>query len=465
MYFSSLLFLFLFLPTVLLIYYVLPRKLKNSFLLISDLIFYGWGEPVFILIMPVSILTNYIFGILIEKHRANEHLAKMFVVLSVVISLGLLCIFKYTGFFADMLRYIPVFSDLPKVSIALPIGISFYTFQTMSYTIDVYRGDTKAQKNLIDFSTYVSFFPQLIAGPIVRYRDVAVQLKERKETIEKFAHGIRRFTIGLAKKVLIANQMGFLWDTLRPDAAANGIAGAWMGIIAFSLQIYFDFSGYSDMAIGLGKMFGFDFIENFDYPYISKSITEFWRRWHMSLSSWFRDYVYIPLGGNRCKVPRHIFNLFVVWGLTGFWHGANFNFILWGLYYFMLLVLEKYIYGKYLAKLPGVLQHIYSLLFIISGWALFYFEDFSQLFSYIGYMFTASGGFIGHDACVTILSYAPILVVSILACLPVWKNIYAKFKNRKWMGVIEIVLCLVILVMCTMALTSESYNPFLYFRF
>lgn len=457
-------FLFLYLPLVLLGYYILPWKCRNLFLLIVNLIFYGWGEPVLILIMLISIAVNFVCGILIENHRHNERLKKVFLIISLVVSLGLLGAFKYLGFLTDILRQLPVFAFLPKIKLALPIGISFYTFQTLSYTVDVYRREVPAQRSFVAFGTYVSFFPQLIAGPIVRYSDVAGQLVGREESVSKFASGIRRFSVGLAKKVLIANQMGLLWDTLRttPDM---GVAGAWVGIIAFSLQLYFDFAGYSDMAIGLGRMFGFEFIENFNYPYISKSITEFWRRWHISLGSWFRDYVYIPMGGNRCKIPRHIFNLFIVWGLTGLWHGANFNFVLWGLYYFVLLVLEKYVYGKALEKLPSFIKHIYALFFIILGWTLFYFEDFGALTLHLGMMFGQSGFSVGKDALSIIISYIPLLTVSLLACVPVWRNIYSKIHTKKWSGLIETVLVFAVIIICTAALVNDSYNPFLYFRF
>ena len=456
--------MFLYLPLVLLGYYILPWKCRNLFLLIVNLIFYGWGEPVLILIMLVSIAVNFVCGILIENHRHNERLKKVFLIISLVVSLGLLGAFKYLGFLTDILRQLPVFAFLPKIKLALPIGISFYTFQTLSYTVDVYRREVPAQRSFVAFGTYVSFFPQLIAGPIVRYSDVAGQLVGREESVSKFASGIRRFSVGLAKKVLIANHMGLLWDTLRttPDM---GVAGAWVGIIAFSLQLYFDFAGYSDMAIGLGRMFGFEFIENFNYPYISKSITEFWRRWHISLGSWFRDYVYIPMGGNRCKIPRHIFNLFIVWGLTGLWHGANFNFVLWGLYYFVLLVLEKYVYGKALEKLPSFIKHIYALFFIILGWTLFYFEDFGALTLHLGMMFGQSGFSVGKDALSIIISYIPLLTVSLLACVPVWRNIYSKIHTKKWSGLIETVLVFAVIIICTAALVNDSYNPFLYFRF
>ena len=414
--------------------------------------------------MIVSVVSNYIFGLLIEKYCDNQKRKKTFLVLSLVISLGLLAVFKYTGFVTDILRAIPPFSFMPKINLPLPIGISFYTFQTLSYTIDVYRGDTKAQKSLVSFGTYVSFFPQLIAGPIVRYTDIAKMLDERRENISQFADGIKLFAVGLAKKVLIANQMGVLWDTIR-GTSSNGIVGAWIGIISYAFQIYFDFSGYSDMACGLGKMFGFEFMKNFNYPYVSKTITEFWRRWHISLSSWFRDYVYIPLGGNRCKLPRVIFNLFAVWALTGLWHGANFNFIAWGNYYFVILVLEKYVYGKYLEKLPSLPKHIYALFLILLGWTIFYFEDFGQFATYLTSMFTLKNGIIGGDTLSTILMYLPILIVTAMASLPIWKNTYLKLKDKKYMGVLEIAFCAVVIVLCTASLINQSYNPFLYFRF
>lgn len=463
MYFSGLLFLFLYLPLTLGIYYLTPRRFRNAFLLFVNLIFYGWGEPTLVVIMAISIITNYICGLFIEKYRSDERLKKTFLVLSVVISLGLLGTFKYAGFFSDMLRKIPLFAMLPKIKIALPIGISFYTFQAMSYSIDVYRGDTKAQKNIISFGTYVSFFPQLVAGPIVRYKDIARQLEERKENIPQFADGVRVFIIGLGKKVLIANQMGVLWDTLRPMSETGGIIGAWIGALAYTMQIYFDFSGYSDMAVGLGRMFGFEFMRNFDYPYISKSITEFWRRWHISLSQWFRDYVYIPLGGNRCKIPRQVFNLFAVWFLTGFWHGANVNFILWGIYYFILLALEKFVFGKYLERLPKIFKHIYSMFFVMLGWMLFYFEDFGELFAYIGHMFYGKAA--GSDAMSIIISYLPLILVSIAACAPFGKSLYCKFKTKKFFAGLEFVFLAAVMLLSAASLAANSYNPFLYFRF
>lgn len=429
------------------------------------MIFYGWGEPTLILIMAVSIVTNYVFGLLIEKYSDNKRLKKTFLVFSVVISLGLLGAFKYTGFFTDILRKIPLFAAMPRIRLSLPIGISFYTFQAMSYSIDVYRGDTKAQKSIVSFGTYVSFFPQLVAGPIVRYKDIERQLAVRHENVAQFAGGVRIFLIGLGKKVLIANHMGALWDQLRPMADSGGTAAAWIGILAYTMQIYFDFSGYSDMAVGLGRMFGFEFMKNFDYPYISKSITDFWRRWHISLSGWFRDYVYIPLGGNRCKVSRHIFNLFVVWFLTGFWHGASVNFILWGIYYFALLALEKFVIGKYLERLPCVLRRAYTMFFVILGWVLFYFEDLGELTAYLGCMFKIHGGTAVWDAAAIVLSHLPLILVSAAACTQLGRHLYERVRESKFYGVFEIVFLGAVLVLCTASLAADSYNPFLYFRF
>lgn len=433
-------------------------------MLAANLIFYGWGEPVLIVIMVISIITNYVCGLLIEKNRDNKRLTKAYLLVSLIISLGLLGVFKYTGFLTDLLRQIPPFAFMPKIELPLPIGISFYTFQTLSYTIDVYCGDTKAQKSVISFGTYVSFFPQLIAGPIVRYVDIADMLDGRRENIKQFAEGVKLFLVGLAKKVIIANQMGVLWDSLR-NISDMGVVGAWFGIASYAFQIYFDFSGYSDMACGLGKMFGFEFMKNFNYPYISRSITEFWRRWHISLSTWFRDYVYIPLGGNRCKFPRIIFNLFITWFLTGMWHGASLNFIEWGLYYFIILVLEKYVYGKYLDKVPAFVQHLYSIIIILFGWTIFYFEDQSELLTYAINMFTLKSGIISCDSFSIIVSYLPLFVCGALTSLPCWKNFYLKIKDKKYTIIAETFFCAAILLLCTASLVNQSYNPFLYFRF
>lgn len=455
--------MFLYLPIVMGIYYIIPKRYRNAFLLIANLVFYGWGEPVFVIIMAISVLSNYIFGLLIEKYRGNKSRMRVFVIFSLIISFGLLAVFKYAGFFSDILRGIPIFSAMPKIDIALPIGISFYTFQAVSYIIDIYRGEAKAQKSIIKFGTYISFFPQLIAGPIVRYVDIADMLDNRRENIHQFADGVRLFTIGLSKKVLIANNMGMLWDSVR--GMESGLLGSWIGMIAYTFQIYFDFSGYSDMACGLGKMFGFEFMKNFNYPYISKSITEFWRRWHISLSTWFRDYVYIPLGGNRCKLPCVIFNMFVVWVFTGFWHGASLNFIVWGIYYFVLLVLEKYVFGRYLEKLPSAIQHIYALLFIILGWTIFYFEDMGQMLDYVSLMFTLDGGIITKNCASIILSYLPMIAVTVIGCTPLAKNMWDRVSNKRLLATVQAVLVVLGLVLCTAQLVTQSYNPFLYFRF
>lgn len=464
MVFSSIIFLFMYLPFVLLIYYIVPRELRNLFLFIVNLIFYGWGEPVFVLLMLFSTVVDYTHGYFINKYRDNKRKAKGFLISSVVINLSLLGFFKYAGFLADTLN-VMTFVNLPVLTIPLPIGISFYTFQTMSYSIDVYRGDAPVQKNIITFGTYVALFPQLIAGPIVRYKDVAYQLDHRRETLDQVTHGVKLFMVGLGKKVLIANQMGAMWDAIRETGQSNGVLGSWIGIAAYTFQIYFDFSGYSDMACGLGNMFGFEFLKNFNYPYISKTITEFWRRWHISLSTWFREYVYIPLGGNRKGIKRQIFNLLVVWLLTGFWHGAAYNFILWGLYYGIILIIEKFILMKWLDKLPSAIQHIYTLFIVMIGWTLFYFEDMGQLLSYLSCMFDFTQGIIGQKALSITLSYLPLFVVASLASTPLGAKLYEKVRNQGFVWIPETAYCAVVLLLCTASLVNQSYNPFLYFRF
>ena len=426
-----------------------------------NLIFYGWGEPKLVVLMIISTLINYISGLLIGKFKDekgnNKKGAKIVLIISVIVNIALLGYFKYAGFIGSILH-------LKVGEIPLPIGISFYTFQTMSYTIDVYRNDAHTQKNFITFGTYVSLFPQLIAGPIVRYRDVEAQLNERHENLEQFTEGVKIFMVGLCKKVLLANQMGKLWDIMRADQSA-GILGSWVGIIAYTMQIYFDFCGYSEMAIGLGKMFGFDFLINFDYPYISTSITEFWRRWHISLSTWFKEYIYIPLGGNRKGLARQIFNMFVVWTLTGIWHGANYNFILWGIYFFVLLVIEKSFLLKVLKKAPKVVTHIYALFFIVIGWVIFFFEDMGELWAYITRMFTPSAGLISHDCLVNVIAYLPLLLIASFACTPVAKKLYANVEKKSWSWIPDAVLCLLGLIVSTASLVSSGYNPFLYFKF
>ncbi len=466
MVFSSLMFMFIFLPVVLAVYYILPRRFRNAFLLIADLVFYGWGEPVLISLMLVSIAVNYAAGLLIAKWQSDEKKKKTVLILSVIIDLGMLAFFKYAGFAAKNIGTLLPSLHIPVPKIPLPIGISFYTFQIMSYTIDVYRGDTSAQKNIVAFGTYVSLFPQLIAGPIVRYRDVDAQLSQRRENPEQFAKGVRLFLLGLAKKVLLANPMGLLWDTLRETENAGALA-AWVGVIAFSFQIYFDFSGYSDMARGLGNMLGFEFLENFNFPYISKSITESWRRWHISLGTWFREYVYIPLGGNRRGKARTLLNLLIVWMLTGFWHGASWNFILWGLYFGIILILEKLFLLKALEKLPAVVSHLYSLFLIAFGWVIFYFADdvggLPALLDFVPRLF--SGGVASADAVTAILGGIPVLLAACIASTPLVRNIYFKLRNKKGFTAVELAASAVILLLCTASLVSDSYNPFLYFKF
>ena len=464
MVFSSLIFIFVYLAIVLPVYYLCPKKFRNALLFAVSLVFYGYGEPVFILLMLFSVTMNYVFGLLIGKYSENRKKAKVLLVVNVVLNLALLGFFKYAAFFVDTLKIIPAFSGLETPDIPLPIGISFYTFQTMSYTIDVYKGNCKVQKNFVALGTYVALFPQLIAGPIVMYVDVEHQLTHRQENWSMFTRGVKLFMVGVAKKVLIANQMGNLWAELKPDTE-SGLIGAWIGIIAFTLQIYFDFSGYSDMARGLGNMLGFEFLKNFDFPYISKSITEFWRRWHMSLGSWFREYVYIPLGGNRCKTPRHMFNIMAVWFLTGMWHGASWNFILWGVYFGVILLIEKYFLLKKLEKLPAIFSHVYSLFLIILGWAIFDFTDMAQMGEYIGAMFSIENGLLSEAATPLVLGYLPLIAVGWFMSMPIARKMILKIFSVKGGWVLETLAIVVVLLLSVASLVSSSYNPFLYFRF
>ncbi len=462
--FSSLVFLFAYLPITLLAYYLVPRQGRNIFLFIINLVFYGWGEPMLVLLMVFNIFFNYIGGFLVDKYRQDKKKKKLFLILTCVLDIGILAVFKYTGMITETLNMLP-FLNIPELQISLPIGISFYTFQTMSYVIDVYRDDAPVSKSFINFGTYVALFPQLIAGPIVRYKDVAYQLTHRKETLEQFTKGVLLFMVGLGKKVLIANQMGTLTTAMFATTDENGVIGTWVGIIAYTFQIYFDFSGYSDMACGLGNMLGFEFLKNFNYPYIAKSITDFWRRWHISLSTWFKEYVYIPLGGNRKGVKRQIINLLVVWGLTGLWHGASYNFLLWGLYYGLLLILEKFVLKRFLEKLPAVLQHIYTMFIVIIGWGLFYFTDMSQLGSFLTDLFNFGNGLCGAQALTLILSYLPLLIVAAIASTPLGSKLYSRFSDTRHIWIFETLFCIVILLISTASLVDQSYNPFLYFRF
>lgn len=464
MVFSSLVFMFAYLPITLLAYYLVPRQGRNIFLFIVNLIFYGWGEPKLVLLMVFNIFFNYTGGWLVDKYRADAKKKKLFLILTCVLDIGILAVFKYTGMITETLNMLP-FLNIPELQISLPIGISFYTFQTMSYVIDVYRDDAPVSKNFINFGTYVALFPQLIAGPIVRYRDVAEQLVNRRETLEMFTKGVKLFMVGLAKKVIIANTMGTLTTNIFATTDENGVVGTWVGMIAYTFQIYFDFSGYSDMACGLGNMMGFEFLKNFNYPYIAKSITDFWRRWHISLSTWFKEYVYIPLGGNRKGVKRQILNLLIVWGLTGLWHGAAYNFVLWGLYYGLLLILEKFVLKKFLDRLPSFVQHIYTLFIIIIGWGLFYFTDVGQLGEFMVDLFNFGNGICGDQAFNLIMSNLPMLIIAAVASTPLATMLYTRFEHRRFMWIPETLYCMGILAVSTASLVNQSYNPFLYFRF
>lgn len=466
MVFSSTIFLCVYLPLVLLGYYICPKKGRNLFLLIVSLVFYAWGEPKYVFLMIFSILVNYIFGRLMDKNRGRQKRMKLLLVLSVVIDIGLLSVFKYTDFIITNINAI-FGANFDLLNIALPIGISFYTFQAMSYTIDVYRDDVRVQKNLIDFGMYITMFPQLIAGPIVRYADVQDQLADRSVTTADFSEGIMRFVVGLGKKVLLANQMGAVWSEIYALGGDVSALMAWTGAIAYTFQIYFDFSGYSDMAIGLGRMFGFKFPENFRYPYQSVSITDFWRRWHITLSTWFKEYLYIPLGGNRRGLTRQALNLLIVWSLTGFWHGAGWNFVLWGLYYFVILFIEKLFLLKALDKLPKFFRHVYALLLIIIGWVIFASDDVSVLLPYLGSMFGANGAIGGMDVY-TLLTKAALLVICCIASTELPKKLFlsaAGAMNEKAAFTLKSVLMIALLALSMILLIGDSYNPFLYFRF
>ena len=463
MVFSSTLFLFLYLPVVLAVYYLVPRRWRNLWLFVVNLVFYGWGEPVYILLMLFSVTLNYVNGLLIGRFRKSEpRKAKTVLIVNTVLNLGLLVFFKYFDLLAETISRIPGVA-VPTLGLTLPIGISFYTFQTMSYPIDVYRGDAEVQRNYVRFGTFVALFPQLIAGPIVRYKDIADQLEERDYTVDRFASGIGRFTLGLAKKVLIANNVGVLWDTMSASTELS-VAGAWLGAIAFSLQLYFDFSGYSDMAIGLGRMLGFEFLENFNFPYISRSITEFWRRWHISLGTWFRDYLYIPLGGNRLGLKRQLFNILVVWALTGLWHGANWTFLLWGLYYAVFLLIEKAFLLKKLEN-QHVLNRVYTLLITVFGWVLFQLDSMDEVLRYWKTMLgIGARGFVSETDLFYGRSYAVILVIAVLASTPLFRRISEILPTRV-KNVLLPLLTLAALIVCTAYMVDATYNPFLYFRF
>lgn len=468
MLFSSIVFLFTFLPAVMLLYYLLPVRFRNVILLLASLVFYAWGEPVYLFLMLLSILFNYFSGLDIARNLQDKRAAKRSLVFNLIINLAVLGFFKYEGFVLDTLNGIlPV--HISYHALPLPIGISFYTFQILSYIIDVYRGNVKVQTNLPNFALYVTMFPQLIAGPIVQYADVDEQLASREVSRTKFGEGSMYFIRGLAKKVLLANTSGMIFTEVSGLAKGNiAVMTAWLGAFAYMFQIYFDFSGYSDMAIGLGKMFGFEFNMNFNYPYVSKSITEFWRRWHISLSSWFRDYVYIPLGGNRVSKIKHIRNLLIVWFLTGLWHGAAWNFVAWGLYYGVILIIEKYFLSPVLDRLPDVVRHIYSIVLVVIGWVLFFSSSFGQAADYIRVMFGAGAhGFADRESMYLLTSNLILWLILIFGSTPLVHFRYEHMlRSKKWnTTIINSVVYAALFIVCIAYLVTETYNPFLYFRF
>ena len=468
MLFSSIVFLFSFLPAVMILYYLLPVRFRNVILLLASLVFYAWGEPVYLFLMLLSILFNYFSGLDIARNLQDKRAAKRSLVFNLIINLAVLGFFKYEGFVLDTLNGIlPV--HISYHALPLPIGISFYTFQILSYIIDVYRGNVKVQTNLPNFALYVTMFPQLIAGPIVQYADVDEQLASREISRTKFGEGSMYFIRGLAKKVLLANTSGMIFTEVSGLAKDNiAVMTAWLGAFAYMFQIYFDFSGYSDMAIGLGKMFGFEFNMNFNYPYVSKSITEFWRRWHISLSSWFRDYVYIPLGGNRVSKIKHIRNLLIVWFLTGLWHGAAWNFVAWGLYYGVILIIEKYLLSPVLDRLPDVVRHIYSIVLVVIGWVLFFSSSFGQAADYIRVMFGAGAhGFADRESMYLLTSNLILWLILIFCSTPLVHFRYEHMlRSKKWnTTIINSVVYAALFIVCIAYLVTETYNPFLYFRF
>ena len=457
MLFSSIFFIFSFLPAVLLIYYLSPMRYKNIVLLIASIIFYSWGEPIYVFLMLFSATFNYSMAKDLYNNKKN-------LIFTVIVNLFILSFFKYYGFLIDTVNSL-FNSNIEYTSLALPIGISFYTFQGLSYIIDVYRGNIKVQNSLINFTLYLCLFPQLIAGPIVKYKDIELQLNKRSTNLVLIGHGTIRFIMGLGKKVLLANNLGLVYTQIMAlSPGESSVVVSWIGIIAYTMQIYFDFSGYSDMAIGLGKMFGFEFMENFNYPYISKSITEFWRRWHISLSTWFKEYLYIPLGGNRVATPRHIFNLLVVWSLTGLWHGASWNFVVWGLYYGVLLILEKYLLSDLIEKLPSWAKHVYTLVIVMIGWVFFSSENLTTALQYIGHMFgIGDSSFSNMTALYYLRTNFVLLLFGGFISTPLPFSILGDFCGKR--GVIGILLIFGIFILSIGYLVYSSYNPFLYFRF
>ncbi len=465
MVFSSVTFILGYLPLVLILYYLAPRRARNGILFLLSLLFYAWGEPVYVILMLISTAADYSFALYADRwnQKGKHKKARRAIYATVIFNLGMLGFFKYTDFLIGTMNSV-LGTELPLLNLPLPIGISFYSFQTMSYTIDVYRGEAKPQKSPLDLGAYVALFPQLIAGPIVRYTTIAHELNHRQESWDQVSEGLSRFMIGLGKKVLIANQVGQVFAALTASGAEElSILSAWLGAVCFALQIYFDFSGYSDMAIGLGKMLGFNFLENFNYPYIAKSITDFWRRWHISLSSWFRDYVYIPLGGNRKGKRKQYRNIFIVWLLTGIWHGAGWNFVIWGLYYAAWLLLEKALLGRYLTKLPKILQHAYALLIVLIGWVIFSIEDLAMMKLWLQTMFGLSGApLLSKGALFYLKNYGICIIMGMVASIPWHKKWH--WKETK-LAVLENVIWIGLFIICMAFLVSDTYNPFLYFRF
>ena len=469
MLFSSITFLFLFLPIMLAVYYIAPPQWKNLLLLAGSLIFYAWGEPVYIILMILSILLNYFCGMDIENKSENEAKAKRSLVFAITVNIVLLVFFKYFGFLVESTNTLFGIS-IPYRELALPIGISFYTFQEISYIVDVYRGKVKAQQSLVKYALYVSMFPQLVAGPIVCYGDIEKQLTTRKISGRKLGQGAMLFIIGLSKKAVLANTLGKIFEEISSTSASNlTVLMAWLGCITYAFQIYFDFSGYSDMAIGLGRMFGFEFKKNFDVPYISKSITEFWRRWHISLSSWFREYVYIPLGGNHVTISRNIVNLLIVWMLTGMWHGAAWNFIVWGIYYGVVLVLEKYVWGAIVDRWPSVLQHIYALVLVLVGWVFFFSPSLGAALRYLFAMVGGGAGFANKEVFFVILTHWLFYLLAVIGSTTLGSRMLRAILNVSENHTVRTVITLVVffgmLAISVAYLIADTYNPFLYFRF
>jgi len=477
MVFSSLTFIYAFLPLMMTIYFAVPKKFKNLVLLLEGLVFYAWGEPVYILVVMATTFMDYIYGRLMDKHRDNKKLLKLLIIISVSTNVGILAVFKYSSFIITSVNAV-FHLGIPDPHIPLPMGISFHTFQSMSYTIDMYFGTIGVQSNLISFCTFVTLYPQMVAGPIVRYHDVEHEINDRVVNLEGLYEGITRFVTGLAKKVLLADNIGAVWTSIQSTPADKlTLSAAWFGILCFAFQILFDFSGYSDMAIGLGRMMGFKIPENFNYPYLSTSITDFWRRWHITLGSWFRAYVYIPLGGNRCSKTKQVRNLLIVWALTGLWHGASWNFVIWGVYFGVIIILEKFILRRYLERLPHLLQVAYSFILVLLGWVFFVFDDqhdgIRGAISYFGTLFganTHNTGLINGQTIYWMYTNAVIFVLCAIFATMIPARILGKLKfgsdrSAKFVRVMTPVLQVVAVLVCTAYLVSSTYHPFLYFRF